>query len=104
MLSDFPALWEVTKDKKVVTARHSLQSIWKVGLAGEEQKEMVVNYLVDRFKNCVQETNYIRFDIIQGLENLYDYVQNAFIRNTALDLIETEELNKYRKKYKSVWK
>jgi hypothetical protein len=29
MLEDFPAVWAVTKDKKFVTARHSLQSIWK---------------------------------------------------------------------------
>ena len=39
MLDDFPSIWTVTKDEKFVTARHSLQSIWKVGLAGEEQKD-----------------------------------------------------------------
>ena len=54
MLQDFPALWAVTKDKKFVTARHSLQSIWKVGLAGPEQKEMVINHLVDRLQELLR--------------------------------------------------
>ncbi len=33
MLKDFDKLLDVTKDEKFVTARHCLQSIWKVGLA-----------------------------------------------------------------------
>ena len=45
ILNDFSALWEVTKDPKFVTARHSLQSIWQVGLAGKEQKELVINHI-----------------------------------------------------------
>ncbi|GAB3057438.1 hypothetical protein GCM10027286_21440 [Virgibacillus ainsalahensis] len=48
MLKDFQALWEVTKDEKFVTARHSLQSIWRVGLSGKEQKEMVIEHLASR--------------------------------------------------------
>jgi hypothetical protein len=31
MQKDFPALMAVTRDEKFVTARHTLQSIWKVG-------------------------------------------------------------------------
>src|SRR4051812_13085506 len=42
MLKDFLAVWEVTYDKKFVTARHTLQSIWKIGLAGTEQKQLVL--------------------------------------------------------------
>src|SRR5262245_52282557 len=34
MLKDFDALLAATKDEKFVTARHCLQSIWKVGAAG----------------------------------------------------------------------
>ncbi len=34
MLRDFDALLAVTKDERFVTARHCLQSIWKVGAAG----------------------------------------------------------------------
>ena len=106
ILGDFAALWEVTKDPKFVTARHALQSIWKVGLAGQEQKEMVINHIVDRFQNGAHEKHYtlIRFDMIQGLKNLYDVLQDEEIKQLAMDLIETEEDIKYRKKYMTVWK
>ena len=106
MLADFSVLWEVTKDPKFVTARHSLQSIWKVGLAGQEQKEMVLNHIVNRFQNGSNEKHYtlIRFDMIQGLKNLYDVLKDEEIKQIAMDLIETEEDIKYRKKYMSVWK
>lgn len=69
MLEDFPAVWEVTKDPKFVTASHSLQAIWKVGLAGPEQKKMVVDHLIDRFLNCEDEKNHtlIRNDIVYAI-------------------------------------
>ncbi len=38
MLKDLSALLKVTKDERFVTARHCLQSLWKVGLAGEPQR------------------------------------------------------------------
>ena len=106
MLTDFPAVWEVTKDPRFVTARHSLQSIWKVGLAGEEQKKMVLNHIIDRFRNGADEKHYtlLRFDMIQGLRKLYDRLNDETIKQIALDLIETEEDIKYRKKYLTVWK
>ncbi|MEE3951688.1 hypothetical protein [Peribacillus frigoritolerans] len=106
MLEDFPLVWEVTKDKKFVTARHSLQSIWKIGLAGTEQKEMVIRSLVDRYLDCVHEKNYtlIRFDIIQGLRNLFNEIKDEEIKQIALDLVEKEEDAKYQKKYAAVWK
>lgn len=106
MLQDFPSLWEVTKDHKFVTARHSLQSIWKVGLAGVEQRELVMNHLIDRFTNCIDEKNYtlIRFDIIQGLRHLFDAVKEEEIKQKALRLIAKEDDDKYRKKYTTLWR
>ena len=106
ILADFSALWEVTKDPRFVTARHSLQSIWKVGLAGNEQKEMVMNHMVERFQNGASEKNYtlIRFDMLVGLKKLYDELSDEAIKKTAMDLIEIEEDSKYRKKYMTVWK
>lgn len=106
MLSDFSALWEVTKDPKFVTARHALQSIWRVGLAGPEQKQLVINLFDDRFQNGTSEKNYtlIRYDMIVGLKKLYDQLMDEQIKKTALDLIESEEDVKYRKKYMSAWK
>ena len=106
MLNDFPALWEVTRDSKFVTARHSLQAIWRVGLAGDEQQELVINHFTDRFKNSIEEKNHtlIRYDIIQGLKNLFDETKKVDIKQKSLELIATEEDSKYQKKYATVWK
>jgi hypothetical protein len=106
MLKDFDALLAVTRDEKFVTARHCLQSLWKVGAAGKQQQKLVVDRLASRYSDCAQEKNctLIRYDIIQGLRNLYDQVKDETIREKALQLIETEEDSKYRKKYATVWK
>jgi hypothetical protein len=87
-------------------ARHCLQSLWKIGLAGKQQKEILLNGLTERFRNCVDEKNgtLIRFDIIQGLRKLYDKENDDTVKQIALDLIETEEDLKYRKKYAAVWR
>jgi len=105
MRRDFPALMNVTKDEKFVTARHTLQSIWKVGMEPKMQKT-VVEALASRFQDCITEKNWtlIRYDIIQDLRNLYDAVKDERIKQKALELIETEEDGKYKKKYASVWK
>jgi heat shock protein HspQ len=105
MQKDFAALMAVTKDEKFVTARHTLQSIWKVGVEKKMQKT-VVEALANWFKDCVSEKNWtlIRYDIIQDLRNLYDELQDEKIKQKALELIETEEDTKYKKKYASVWK
>lgn len=106
MLTDFPSLWEVTRDPKFVTARHTLQSIWRVGLAGDEQQELLINHFADRFRNCTEEKNHtlIRYDIIQGLRNLYDETKKVEIKQISLDLIAKEEDSKYQKKYATVWR
>ena len=105
MKKDFPALMAGTKDEKFVTARHTLQSIWKVGREKKMQK-IVVDGLAERFRNCSAEKNctLIRYDIIQDLQNLYVEVKDEKIKEKALELIETEEDAKYKKKYASVWK
>jgi hypothetical protein len=106
MLKDFDALLAVTRDDRFVTARHCLLSLWKVGSAGPRQRKMVVNGLAGRFADCNAEKNctLIRYDIIQGLRKLYDLENDEAIRAKALELIETEEDPKYRKKYASVWR
>ena len=105
MQKDFPALMAVTGDEKFVTARHTLQSIWKVGREKKMQKT-VVDALAEWFKNSITHKNctLIRYDIIQDLRNLYDAVKDEKIKEKALALIETEEDAKYKKKYASVWK
>ena len=106
MKKDFSALMAVTKDERFVTARHCLQSIWRVGASGKKTQQMVLEAFAERFRECISEKNctLIRYDIIQGLKNLYDEVKDEKIKQKALELIETEEDLKYRKKYASVWK
>ena len=105
MQKDFPALMAVTRDEKFVTARHALQSIWKVGAEPKMQKT-VAEALAKWFRDCITEKNWtlIRYDIIQDLRNLYDQVKDEKIKEKALALIESEEDTKYKKKYASVWK
>jgi hypothetical protein len=65
-----------------------------------------IKSLVDRFNHCVDEKNgtLIRFDMIQGLRNLFDVQKDEEIKRIALDLIESEEDPKYKKKYASLWR
>lgn len=105
ILNDFSKLWEVTYDPKFVTARHTLQNIWKIGLSGPEQKKMVITHLVDRFRKCSDEKNYtlIRYDVIVGLKKMYNELKDEKIKQATLQLIESEEDIKYRKKYATAW-
>jgi hypothetical protein len=106
ILKDFDALLAVTKDERFVTARHCMQSIWKVGATGKKQQQKLVDGLTGRFKECITEKNctLIRYDIIEGLRKLYDVVKDDKVREKALELIETEEDIKYRKKYAHLWR
>jgi len=106
MLKDFDKLLAVTKDDRFVTARHCMQSLWKVGVAGKKQQKIYMDGLEHRFKECITEKNctLIRYDILQSMRNVYDAVNNEKIKQKALEFIETEEDLKYRKKYASLWK
>ncbi|MDW0109673.1 hypothetical protein [Sporosarcina aquimarina] len=106
ILNDFSSLCAIAEDEKFVTARHALQSIWKVGLGGEEQKNRVVDYLVSRFReapNGVHPT-LVRSDIIVGLRNLADSTRDESIEGIGAELIETEADPKYKKKLIASWK
>jgi hypothetical protein len=106
MLKDFGALLAVTKDERFVTARHCLQSLWKVAVIGERQRQAAVSGLVQRFKECAGEKNctLIRYDILAVLRRVYDAAGDARLRSTAEALIQIEEDPKYRKKYATLWR
>lgn len=106
MLKDFNKLLEVTKDERFVTARHCLQSLWKVGVVGKKQQKVYMDGLERRFEECITEKNctLIRYDILQSFRNVYDAVRDEKIKKKALELIETEADVKYRKKYSTLWK
>lgn len=106
ILKDFDKLLEVTRDERFVTARHCMQALWKVGVAGRKQQKVYMEGLERRFEECVTEKNctLIRYDIIQSMRNVYDVVKDENIKTKALELIETEEDSKYRQKYATLWK
>ena len=106
MLEDFDALLAVTRDERFVTARHSLQAIWKVGLAGPQQRQMVVEALAAWFRDCVthKNTSLIRSDIVDDLRKLYECTNDDYVREIALSLIAAEDESKWRDKYARVWR
>jgi hypothetical protein len=106
MLKDFDKLLDVTKDDRFVTARHCLQSLWKIGVTGKKQQKMYMDRLEGRFMECINEKNatLIRYDIQQSMRKVYDEVKDEKIREKALELIDSERDTKYRKKYASLWK
>ncbi len=67
---------------------------------------MYLERLSGRFAECINEKNgtLIRYDIIVGFRQLYEATGDASVKTRALELIETEEDLKYRKKYAGVWK
>jgi hypothetical protein len=106
ILKDFDALLAVTKDERFVTARHCMQSLWKIGVVGRPQQQKYMAGLEGRFHECATEKNcaLIRSDILQSMRSVYDVVHDESIREKALALIETEPDAKYRKKYATLWK
>lgn len=106
IVEDLPSLLEVTRDDRFVTARHCLQSLWKVGVAGAAQREAYREAIAHRFADCRSEKNWtlIRSDILQSLFDVYQRTEDDAIRTTARELIDSEEDAKQRKKYTKVWK
>lgn len=106
ILKDFDALLDITYDERFVTARHALQSLWKVGAAGDAQRKIYLEGIERRFNDCITEKNWtlIRSDIIQSLKDTYAAAPDDSIRDTALALIDSETDDKYKKKYMAVWK
>jgi hypothetical protein len=106
IVKDIPALMKVTKDERFVTARHCLQSLWKVGVAGELQRAVLVKELKKRFKECRVEKNcaLIRYDILVVLRRAYDVSKDEAVWSAAKRLMTLEEDAKYARKYATVWR
>ena len=106
MRKTLPALLTVTKDERFVTARHCMQSLWKVGVVSKDLQDRLIDGLAIRFEECSAEKNctLIRYDIIAVLSRVYDHSGDERIRQRAQAWIATEPDLKYRKKYAGVWK
>jgi hypothetical protein len=106
MVKDVEEILKATHDERFVTARHSLQSLWKIAIASPELLGIVTNRLADRYDNALSEKNgtLVRSDIIEVFKKVYDKTQDEKVKHHALSLIEKEEDPKYRKKYLGFWK
>lgn len=106
LLYDFKNLLNATKDEKFVTARYSLQCLWKIGIVNEAFRDIIVDGLSGRFNGCINEKNctLIRYDIMVVFRKMFDQMGDEKIKSSALALIETEDDEKYRNKYLGVWK
>ena len=106
MVHDLEKLLNVTKDEKFVTARHSLQCLWKVGVVHKTLRDKVLEGLSKRFEECTAEKNctLIRYDIMEVFRKIYDQTGDDALKETVIRLCKTEPDEKYRKKYFGVWK
>jgi hypothetical protein len=104
--ADLPSIVEVTHDERFVTARHTLQAMWRVGLAGETCRARVTDTLETRFLNCGDEKNstLIRNDIVEALGRIHRIDPNAGIDRLVTELIGHETDAKYRTKYERTWR
>lgn len=105
MLAALPALMQVTHDERFVTARHCLQSLWKLGVSGQVQRDAYRQALTARFDAAGGAKNgtLIRADIIESLRRVHEETGDQTIHDTAEQLISTEPDEKYRRKYTKLW-
>lgn len=106
ILRDFPKVAAVMKDEKTVTARHTLQSIWRVGLAGAEQEAMVLEALESRFREGAQEKHgtLVRTDVVTALGRLFRETDAETVEARANALMDAEPDEKQRKKQRAAWR
>ncbi|MCO8270451.1 hypothetical protein M1L60_07560 [Actinoplanes sp. TRM 88003] len=106
VLGDLPALIVVTKDPRFVTARHTLRSLWKIGLAGEKQRAGLLETLRVRYRDSFDEKNgtLVRSDLVESLRRLHDAVPDEAVSELAQEFIAAEPEEKYRKKYAKFWR
>jgi hypothetical protein len=106
MRRDFAALAAVLRDEKTVTARHALQSLWRVGLAGKEYRDLVLDALENRFRECSSEKNgaLVRTDVITSLGRLFQVVGDPSVEAQAERLMASEKDEKAGKKQRAAWR
>ncbi len=106
ILNDFPKLAAVMRDEKTVTARHTLQSIWRVGMAGPQQRAFVIEALTLRFQECSSEKNVslVRTDVITSLGKLLRETGGPAIAKAAEELMSPEMDGKAQKAQRASWR
>jgi hypothetical protein len=102
---DFDALAAVTRDSKIVTARHALRTIWWVGLAGPDRAKRVLDALSQRFHDCLADKHgsLLRTDIVASLGRLFRVTGDPSIEESVDKLIASERDETARQKQRACW-
>lgn len=106
IFSVFPRLTMVMGEDRPEVARPTLQSIWRVGLAGSAQRKLVIAALEVRFFESAHEevAFQVRTDVIASLRRLADATDDeGLLRARANALIETEANEKFRGELHRAW-
>jgi hypothetical protein len=103
---DIDRLMDVTHDDKFVTARHIVQSLWKIGVGDPKLRSVLLGRIARRFAIAAAEKNgtLVRYDLLVGMKHLFDASADDAVRELALALVAQEGDEKYRSKYRTVWK
>ena len=106
IVRDIDKIMAVTKDERFVTARHVLQSVWKIGVIDKELQALVEQKLSTRYEEAANEKNrtLIRFDIIENYRKMFDQFRDPLVKEKALALIAKEPDERYQRKFMGVWK
>jgi hypothetical protein len=106
MRGDFPRLAAVMRDPKTVTARHTLQSIWRVGLAGPDRIELVMDALTKRFRECASDKHpaLVRTDVVASLGHLFRSTGDPRVVACVEQLLAIEKGKPARARQRATWR
>ncbi|MTI47904.1 MAG: hypothetical protein FH761_08690 [Firmicutes bacterium] len=90
-----------TFDEKFITSRQCIQNIWKIAILDRKYEKQIVKHLKKQYIDCRDERHFslIRQDIINALNSIYKNNSDENLKREILRLIESEESEKYKKKY-----
>jgi hypothetical protein len=101
-----PALEDVMRDERFVTARHTIQSLWRAGIPTSKHTAAVVRALTRLYGDCPAHKNaaLIRCDLVETLAKLGDAVGRERIEKSVDQLLSSETDAKACKKQLAIWR
>jgi uncharacterized protein HemY len=106
ILKLIPAFEVVMRDERFVTARHTVQSIWRAGVQSPKHTAKISSALAKRYSDCITHKNasLIRSDIIETFAKLAAAVGGEKVEQTVNRLLASEADQKAHKKQLAVWR
>ena len=94
----------IIDDEKFITQRQVLQNIWKIAIVDKDLADYLLDKLLRKFKDCINEKHYnlLRKDIVLSLNEIRKRNKIEYLEKLIEDLIMKEDDMKYRKDYTRV--